>query len=255
MDSMTTTILDELQTVEREHGVRVLAAIESGSRAWGFDSPDSDYDVRFVYVHPVENYLRLDQGRDTIEWKLDDVLDINGWDLAKFLRLVHASNPSAFEWLGSPIVYRESPEFAAVRQVAPTCFSPLASVHHYLGMAKTNAAALSGDAVKLKKYLYVMRALLAARWAVQKATPVPMLFEDLANALLEPEMRGVVAGMLAEKRVGDERELHARIPEVDAWIVCARADLEERCARVTALPKPNWDALDQVFVSIVMGER
>lgn len=79
-------ILLELEKIEKQHCVRILHAVESGSRAWGFASPDSDYDVRFIYVRPAEDYIRIDEIRDVIEWKLDQVLDINGWDLKKAMR-------------------------------------------------------------------------------------------------------------------------------------------------------------------------
>ena len=95
---MLETIKQKLNEIEKRENVRILHAVESGSRAWGFASPDSDYDVRFIYVREKEFYLRLDKTRDVIEWQLDDTLDINGWDLAKALTLLHRSNPTVFEW-------------------------------------------------------------------------------------------------------------------------------------------------------------
>lgn len=92
----------KLREIEQRENVRILHCVESGSRAWGFASPDSDYDVRFVYVRPLEYYLQLGKTRDVIEWQLDDTLDINGWDLQKALRLLHNSNPTLFEWDRSP---------------------------------------------------------------------------------------------------------------------------------------------------------
>ena len=93
--------LEEIQ--EKEH-VRVIHGVESGSRAWGFASPDSDYDVRFVYVRPLEYYLGLQPKADTLEWELDETLDINGWDLSKVLQHFHKSNATLFEWSQSPVV-------------------------------------------------------------------------------------------------------------------------------------------------------
>lgn len=94
---MQRLIVDKLHEIEAEEGVRILLAVESGSRAWGFASPDSDYDVRFLYVRRAEDYLRLDAVRDVIERPIDDELDINGWDLQKALRLLYKSNPTLFE--------------------------------------------------------------------------------------------------------------------------------------------------------------
>ena len=114
---MKETILSELEKIEEQYGVRVLHAVESGSRAWGFASPDSDYDVRFVYVRPAADYLRLDEPRDVIEWKTDEVLDINGWDLKKALLAFAKGNPNIMEWANSPIIYRKAPEWDGIREL------------------------------------------------------------------------------------------------------------------------------------------
>ena len=108
---MKKEILRKLHEIEIKENVKILFAAESGSRAWGFASPDSDYDVRFIYVRPKEEYLRLDTVKDVIEVPINDVLDINGWDLQKALRLLYKSNPTLFEWFSSPIIYMET-EFA-----------------------------------------------------------------------------------------------------------------------------------------------
>ena len=104
-------IQEQIRRIEESENIKILLAVESGSRAWGFASPDSDYDVRFVYIRRPEDYLRLDAIRDVIELPIDDILDINGWDLQKTLRLLYKSNPTLFEWFSSPIVYQET-EFA-----------------------------------------------------------------------------------------------------------------------------------------------
>ena len=104
-------IQEQIRRIEESENIKILLAVESGSRAWGFASPDSDYDVRFVYIRRPEDYLRLDAIRDVIELPIDDILDINGWDLQKTLRLLYKSNPTLFEWFSSPFVYQET-EFA-----------------------------------------------------------------------------------------------------------------------------------------------
>ena len=111
--------LDEIEEME---GVKILHAVESGSRAWGFASPDSDYDVRFVYVRPEQYYLRLDEKKDFINWELDETLDINGWDLSKTLQHFHKSNASLYEWGNSPVVYRTSPEWGEIKAVSESFF-------------------------------------------------------------------------------------------------------------------------------------
>ena len=119
---------------------------------------------------------RMEPARDVLVWRVDEVLDVDGWDADKALRLLRGSNPSLFEWLASPIVYAEDPAFAVVRELAAECFSPVASAHHYLSMGRNHLAALAGETVRLKKCLYTMRAILAARWVVAERASAPMLF-------------------------------------------------------------------------------
>ena len=169
-------VVAELERMERAEDVRVLLAVESGSRAWGFASPDSDFDVRFVYVRPVEHYLRLEPARDVLEWRIDEVLDVDGWDADKALRLLRGSNPSLFEWLASPIVYAEDPAFAVVRELAADCFSLAASAHHYLPMGRNHLAALNAWAAG------ALAQVTGALADVEPPAPVP--WERLDEAFL-----------------------------------------------------------------------
>ncbi|MDR0314557.1 MAG: nucleotidyltransferase domain-containing protein, partial [Oscillospiraceae bacterium] len=157
-------ITAKIEEMEKSENVRVLHAVESGSRAWGFSSPDSDYDVRFIYVRPKEFYLKLEKTRDVIEWQLDETLDINGWDLKKALCLLYRSNPTLFEWNNSPIIYKTTEVWEGVRAEIDAYFSPKAGLYHYLSTAKSNFRDyLKEDTVKLKKYFYVLRPLLACK--------------------------------------------------------------------------------------------
>ncbi|MDO9434160.1 nucleotidyltransferase domain-containing protein [Hydrogenophaga sp.] len=203
-DEMRATVLENLVALEQRHQVTVLFASESGSRGWGFASPDSDYDVRFVYVNRLPWYLTVDPGRDVIEQPISGELDINGWDLRKALQLLGASNPTLLEWLRSPIVYRHAGPWAErFRALAEDGFSPVRGYHHYVSMARKNLREhLYGEVVRYKKYLYVLRPLLAARWIREGRGVPPMRFAELAaatltdvalidevNALLEVKMR------------------------------------------------------------------
>ena len=116
--NMTDKIKEKLQEIETMETVKILLAVEAGSRAWGFESPDSDYDVRFIYVRPLAEYLRLDPQKDIIEWQLDNVLDINGWDLNKSLIQFRKGNATLFEWSNSPIVYIHTPEWNYIYNIA-----------------------------------------------------------------------------------------------------------------------------------------
>ena len=126
---MQDLILSELNRIEQDYHVQILFACESGSRAWGFPSSDSDYDVRFVYIRPTDWYLAIDveRKRDVIELPIDDSLDISGWDLRKALQLYYKSNPPLLEWLGSPIIYQEKYTVAQqLRNLAPEFYNPIA---------------------------------------------------------------------------------------------------------------------------------
>lgn len=203
-DAMREMVLQQLAQMEQRYDVKVLFACESGSRGWGFASPDSDYDVRFIYVNRLSWYLTVEPGRDVIEQPISGELDINGWDLRKALQLLRDSNPTLLEWLRSPIVYRQDEVWASrLRGLAEQSFSPVRGYHHYVSMAKKNLREhLYGDVVRYKKYLYVLRPLLAARWIREGRGVPPMRFAELAaqtltdrvlvaeiNALLEVKMR------------------------------------------------------------------
>ena len=183
---MRDIILEKLKEIEERESVKILHCVESGSRAWGFASPDSDFDVRFIYVRSEEFYLRLDKTRDVIEWQLDDTLDINGWDIQKALRLLYTSNPTLFEWNSSPIVYKTTEEWKKISAVINDYVVARAGLYHYLSTAKSNYKEyLKGETVKLKKYFYVLRPLLACKWILAESTPPPMLFKTLMDKYLD----------------------------------------------------------------------
>ena len=187
---MKGVILQKLFEIEKAENIRILHAVESGSRAWGFPSPDSDYDVRFIYVRPKESYLRLDRVRDVIEVPINDELDINGWDVDKALRLLHKSNPTVFEWFSSPIIYQTSDFADQFKPIMRKYFSSKSGLWHYLHMAEGNYREfLRGDMVKAKKYFYVLRPILACLWILEKGTPPPMLFSELLESQLDEALK------------------------------------------------------------------
>ncbi|MGY1943518.1 nucleotidyltransferase domain-containing protein [Nocardia asiatica] len=155
---------DELDRIEREHRVSIRLAIESGSRAWGFPSPDSDYDCRFVYVAPLETYLSPWRTRDVVETPLTDLLDVSGWDLAKALRLLVQGNAVLIEWLMSPIVYRGDPAFRdRLRTVAGEVADRDKVARHYLHLGSKQWALFERTG-SLKKVFYALRPAMALRW-------------------------------------------------------------------------------------------
>ncbi|WP_157976075.1 DNA polymerase beta superfamily protein [Lewinella sp. IMCC34191] len=166
------------------HGVQVLYACESGSRAWGLASPDSDYDVRFVYRHPAPWYLRLQPGKDQIGPIMErhGELDLAGWDIRKFLKHTTASNPNCLEWLNSPIVYHEAGDFLTpCRALADHYFRPRRTVHHYLGIARgaRTAGEKEDGRWNVKKACYYMRSILAAAYTAAHLRRPPVELEKL----------------------------------------------------------------------------
>jgi predicted nucleotidyltransferase len=225
-----------LARLEVEQNVRVLFACESGSRAWGFASRDSDYDVRFLYVHQRDWYLSVDDRRDVVEQMLADNLDVSGWELRKALRLLRKSNPPLLEWLKSPVVYQHDPVFVAeFGALAAEYYSPRRCFAHYLHMAGGNWRDYLRDRkeVSLKKYLYVFRPLLACRWIERRLGQVPMLFAQLVeNVLEETAVRVTLEELVARKQAGDEL---AAAPPVEVLSRFAEAELP----RLESLNEPD----------------
>lgn len=249
---MLEIIQEKLNEIEEKENVRILHCVESGSRAWGFASPDSDYDVRFIYARPKEYYLRLDKTRDVIEWQLDDTLDINGWDIQKALRLLHKSNPTLFEWNSSPIVYRTTEEWVNISQIINEFFVKKSGLYHYLSTAKSNYREyLKGETVRLKKYFYVLRPLLACKWILSEQTPPPMLFSELMDKCLEDEMKPTVQELLRLKMATPEIGTGKRIDVLNSYI---DENIEAIEKTVQALPTEdaqNWERLNQLFLSLI----
>lgn len=249
---MKTVIRDTLRKIEAEENVRILHAVESGSRAWGFPSPDSDYDVRFIYVRPVDFYLRLDKTRDVIEWQLDDTLDVNGWDLSKVLTLLHKSNPTLFEWNASPIVYETTDEWQALAGLIQRYFTAKSGLYHYLNTAKHNYREFfRGETAKLKKYFYVLRPILACRWILAENTPPPMLFHTLKDRYLDPAVVPAVDALLEKKMSTSELGEAPRIAEIDAYIEASFAELDAAILALPEEPPHAWDELNAAFRSLV----
>ncbi|MCI1187328.1 nucleotidyltransferase domain-containing protein [Hymenobacter sp. DH14] len=231
---MQTRISTALTQLEATHGIRILYACESGSRAWGFPSPDSDFDVRFIYCHPTDWYLTLDEGPDTLNFPVDDELDLAGWELRKALRLLRGSNASVFEWLQSPVVYHEALDFRArLAPLLPAAFNLKAGLHHYLGQLRRGVEEdLAGPDVRLKRLFYALRSALAARWIRERRTLPPMEFAPL-RALLPAAHTAEVAALLAAKALSNEK---TTVPRPAALGEFLRAELAAGQAARDGLP-------------------
>lgn len=262
-DEKRKAVLRALDEIERQHEVRIVFACESGSRGWGFSSPDSDYDARFVYLHRQSWYLTVNERRgpgepqrDVIELPIDDDLDVSGWDLRKALRLLSKANPTLSEWLRSPVVYRQDERMAdGLRTLADEFYSPIAAWHHYFSMAKGNFRGyLRGERVRTKKYLYVLRPVLACQWIEQETSPPPMAFEDLLERLLPSgHVRTAIDALLARKRDSAEVADGPRIPEISEFLESELQRMEDAaptlatgCGRAEVLDGFFRQALSQM---------
>jgi len=245
---MEEIIQQQIANIENEYHVRVLYACESGSRAWGFASPDSDYDVRFIYVQPTRHYLSIRERKDVIELPVNDLLDINGWDIRKALRLYLKSNGPLYEWLQSPIVYSEKEDLAGeLRNLMSSYFSNRAGCHHYLFMAKnTFENELQGKTVKLKKYFYALRPALACRWIIERQSVPPMEFSVLRMLETDSVWQKAVDELLVQKQSAEEKALVSPVPVLQHWIEGTLAYCKEKGDDIPAL-KQETEELDDLF--------
>ena len=228
---MRQRIRASLRDLEIREAVRIVYACESGSRAWGFPSADSDYDVRFIYVHPRDWYLSIDleRRRDVTECPITGHLDVSGWDLRKALQLLRKSNPPLIEWLGSPIVYREEYTIAAkMRELMSKYYSPVACLYHYLHMAQGNYRDyLEGPIVWLKKYFYVLRPLLAIKWIEKDLGVAPTEFQVMVDRVVgDPALKEEIGRLMEAKRRGEELDRGPRIAPISDFVQSELARLE-----------------------------
>jgi predicted nucleotidyltransferase len=250
-------IMRRLTKVEEDEGVRILMAIESGSRAWGFPSPDSDFDVRFIYSRPEDWYISVDleDKRDVLEYEITDDIDLNGWDLRKALRLLARSNPTIVEWLQSPIEYVVRERFrASTLEVLLKIYSMASGIHHYRSMAKTNYRGyLRVDAVPLKKYFYVMRPLLAIRWIETHKAPPPIEFERLLPGLeARPDLLADISTLLEKKKASAEMDVAAPFPRLNQYIE-AELDRLEGFSKEPAEKSNKIELVNELFRSLLTG--
>lgn len=246
-------ISSELDRIERQENVRIIFAIESGSRAWGFASPDSDFDVRFVYVRRQDWYLSLQPGRDVIELPLIGDDDINGWDIRKALNLALKPNPVLLEWLASPIRYRWDTALCTnIRHFTQSITHNSSCRHHYMRMADLQRG--DGDKIKLKRYFYALRAAMTLRWIETRQDLPPMNFHDLMEGVDIPAaVSKEIARLLQIKTSRTELGTGPRIAVLEDFL-----DTQINWAKGHAEPRVSTETLshnrmraDQLFRKIV----
>jgi uncharacterized protein len=250
------TIIARLQQLAIQEQIVILYACESGSRGWGFPSPDSDYDVRFIYLRPLEWYLSIEDRPDTIDLPVDQVLDLNGWDLRKALKLFRGSNSVIYEWIQSPIVYRDPYNLAVeLLNLSHDYYSPRAGIYHYLNMTNyCYREHLQSATVRLKKYFYALRPILAARWIVENQTAPPMDFSSLLKSIAgRYEVLTEIERLLTIKQTADEATMISVSPILNNFIV---AEIGYCDQAVKLIPKHYRDSADinSLFQRYALGK-
>ncbi len=217
---METKIIQHLKELEEEKKIKILMAIESGSRAWGFPSPDSDYDVRIIYLHTSDWYLSINDKKDTMDYFLGKLLDINGWDIRKALRLLRKSNATPFEWVQSPMVYFEEIGFRnELLDLARQYFQPYHTLNHYKGIARNSYYKnLLDGKIKLKKLFYVIRPIFAINWIIKKKTVPPMDIFNLMEAVDDESIKAEIKKLIKVKETANEDFVYTIDPNIKSFI-------------------------------------
>ena len=247
-----------LERIEREHEVKILLAVEAGSRAWGFPSQNSDWDVRIIYCHRPEWYFQIGELDDHIEFMdKESDLDVVGWDIKKALTLLHKSNPSLLEWINSTIVYRQDNAFVnAISTAAPRYFNPIGTMYHYERICvKHDKRYVRHHDCNMKHFLYFLRGGLACRWIEQHRSMPAVDFEELVEATVDDHaLKQMVAELIALKRQGTEHDMTT----VDARLMAFAQRLADYYEQTVGSFRPEWHKagdtsdLDNIFYSTVM---
>ena len=251
---MNERILHALRQLEEQENLKIVYAVESGSRAWGFASPNSDWDVRFLYIRPEDWYLSIDERRDVIERMLPGDLDLAGWDFKKALKLFRKSNPPLLEWLRSPLIYLEhGPAAQQMRALSEVFFNPKSCMYHYLSMARGNFKAyLNREQVPLKKYFYVLRPILACMWTREKGTMAPMEFEILRREMLpEGHLQEIVDELLRKKMSAQELAEGPQIPGLNQFLEEKIEEMTLWLSTYTFKSYPDTAQLNTLFRTMV----
>ncbi len=247
---MRDIILNKLSAIEKENNIKILYAVESGSRGWGFASQDSDYDVRFIYTHPTDWYLSIEDKKDFIEVPINDLLDINGWDIRKAFLHYKKSNPTLMEWLSSPIVYIENYSAAQrMRELLPFYFSQVPTIYHYLHIARNKfEEVIATNQVKIKHYFYILRPILACMWIEKNNATPPMEFCKLmAEQHLDSALLNEINKLLEKKTSGLEIDIEPKSSIIIDFLKNKITQFEQHLKTVKKEKTSGYEALNLLF--------
>ena len=245
-------IIDKLISFEEKYNIRIIGAVEAGSRTWEYDSPDSDYDVRFIYVRPVLDYLKVHPYDETITVKVDDI-DFVGWDIRKLLQHLYKSNMTVFEWFNSSIIYCNSEEFQVLRDFSLDYFVAKRGIYHYLGIAFNEYKRLlntNTDTANAKQYLSILKALFSAKHIKDFNTIPPVSFVELMNENID--IIDNVRPFLLAKRTGNTGILLDRV-HIDTYIIENLTQIKQYVDNLTDTHRNDWTKIDEFIEKYVMN--
>lgn len=245
---MNQKITHKLKEIELQNNVEILFACESGSRAWGFPSPDSDYDIRFVYKRKKEWYLNLWEQKDTIQFLTSDDLDGSGWDLRKALKLLAKSNASFLGWIFSPMIYFANDEFHnQIQKLAKENFNPVAGFHHFHSMSLNFLDKTSQEQVNLKKLFYALRTTLSAKWILEKESIPPILFIDMLE-LVNSKEKELILELIKLKSYSNEASDISKNETLFSLIKNTITSNESLSKNILS-KKPNYGEFNRLFLN------
>ena len=253
-DNERELITGELLALEKKENIKILFAVESGSRAWGFESKDSDYDVRFVYVRPLEWYMSISRRKDTLEVMINEDLDFAGWDLNKALELLAKSNQPLGEWLNSSIVYmNRDNSISEFSELFDKYLRENALVYHYLSMASKDLETLrEKKEIKLKKYFYMLRSLLASKWVMTYHEKPPILLSKLLALTENKEVLNETDKLLEMKKAGNESTKIIGNEIINEFIFDTKKEVEEMVKNIPNSKNTDLKFLDRFFLDKVL---
>ena len=248
-------ITGHLADLSKQYECRILFACESGSRAWGLPSPDSDFDVRFIFVHPKRRYLSIEDHRDTIETVFPDDIDIAGRELRKALRVFSTCNMSLNEQIRSPIVYEAQSGFLErLRSLIPTYFDKRRALFHYVKISEQAISqGLDGLSIGVNRFFYVLRPLLACEWIEANDSMPPTEFQRLLEAdILTLNLTNEVIDIVHRKAASMHNDPVKLSKDLLYWITESLKQYQDAVRHLSAAAKPvSLEPLNQLFIESI----
>lgn len=244
-------IQNEIDAIKNHTGWSILLMTEVGSLAQGLESQKNLYNMRFVYLRTKKEYISPDQHAETCTWIQSPELEIIGWDLSKFIKEIKTSNPTAFEWLTSDIVYEEDPSFIDIRNAANQCFDANHSLLHYSIEMNTNLTHLKCQNVTPKQYISTAYTILAARHVFKTQTPAPIKFELLLQNLNDTPIKIILNSLVIDKKCGLGDTIISNNEELESWFRNETNELTKAIRPDKPKEDKNQNQLEDLFMRML----